>query len=76
MDTPFIENSSDFDASFDSAHIEKIYFCIKIRALLMSKIRVLYIQIISRFDNFRYLRGRGLTAKISFANINTLVILK
>ena len=35
MDTPFIENSSDVDASFDSAHIEKICFCIKIRALVI-----------------------------------------
>ena len=34
LDTPFIENCSDFDASFDSAHIEKI-FCIKIRALMI-----------------------------------------
>ena len=37
MDAPFIENSSDFDASFDSSHIEKICFCMKIRALLMSE---------------------------------------
>ena len=36
MDTPFIENPSNSDAPFDSAHIEKICFCIKIRALLMS----------------------------------------
>ena len=36
MDTPFIENSSDFDASFDSAHIEKICFFIKIRALIIT----------------------------------------
>ena len=36
MDNPFIENSSDFDASYDSAHKEKICFCIKIRALIIS----------------------------------------
>ena len=36
MDTPFIENSSDFAASFDSAHIEKICFSIKIRALVIT----------------------------------------
>ena len=35
MDTPFIENPSDFDVSFDSGHKEKICFSIKIRALLM-----------------------------------------
>ena len=29
IDTPFIENPSDFDVSFDSAHIEKYAFALK-----------------------------------------------
>ena len=41
--TPFIENSSDFDASFDSSHIEKICFCMKIRALDLFAIYMQYI---------------------------------
>ena len=36
INTPLIENPSDFDASFDWGHIEKICFCIKIRALVMT----------------------------------------
>ena len=36
INTPLIENPSNFDASFDWALIEKICFCIKIQALVMS----------------------------------------
>ena len=47
MDTPLIENSSDFDASYDSAHIEKICFCIKIRALLIIHHMVCHLELLN-----------------------------